>query len=183
MGRPFLWCVIAAPFWTLARCRWCGPQEWPTGHPDVENYWTSACSAAATKTLTLSNNVKIEAVAKCDCKPVRPACARVPHYVQHWGPDGEGQVVDIGRCLGRCDGRDENCHPKLQEKIICSDASSAGSAPACGAKAPCPQGYTCEDIPNDGCDPAARDADCPRVCLPQCDRFKVIVDCYCTAAP
>ena len=70
----------------------CGPDEWPQdGTPDPDLYWTTECHVAGTKTLQIAD-VRIEVVTRCDCRPVRPRCQRMPHHVQHWGPDGTVQV-------------------------------------------------------------------------------------------
>eukprot|EP00670_Eutreptiella_braarudii_P005908 CAMPEP_0174286362 /NCGR_PEP_ID=MMETSP0809-20121228/11570_1 /TAXON_ID=73025 ORGANISM="Eutreptiella gymnastica-like, Strain CCMP1594" /NCGR_SAMPLE_ID=MMETSP0809 /ASSEMBLY_ACC=CAM_ASM_000658 /LENGTH=452 /DNA_ID=CAMNT_0015382395 /DNA_START=46 /DNA_END=1404 /DNA_ORIENTATION=+ len=158
----------------------CGPQDWPAGVTDVSNYWTSTCQVAATRTLVIRNSLKVEVVSRCDCKPVRPRCARVPHHVQHWGPDGTVQVVDIGRCLGRCPYSSQECVPKTEDHLVCGD-SDPTTAQECGGiqGKQCNAGYECKDVPDDGCDPANGGADCAGYCAPKCDRFKVIVDCHC----
>uniref|UniRef100_A0A7S4D307 CTCK domain-containing protein n=1 Tax=Eutreptiella gymnastica TaxID=73025 RepID=A0A7S4D307_9EUGL len=152
----------------------CGPEEWPTGQNNLEQYWTTQCHVAETKML-LVGNVRVEAVARCDCKPVRPKCARIPHYIQHWGPDGTVQVVDVGRCLGRCGSASQKCIPKFEESIICADPTAQVE---CGP-APCDDGYTCQPKPGSDCDPTQGGTDCPGTCVPNCDRFKVITDCHC----
>ena len=120
-------------------------------------------------------------MAQCDCFPVRPQCARVPHHVQHWGPDGTVQVVDIGRCLGRC-GSGHRCLAKTEERLVCADddiTTGVACTAATGAER-CPAGHTCQDDPGDKCVPGNADGvDCPGFCVPKCDRFKVIVDCEC----
>ena len=113
----------------------CGPDHWPDRVTGVEDFWTTACQVAATKTLVVGDGVAIEAVARCECRPVRPKCARVPHFVQHWGPGGTAQVVDIGRCLGRCPVSGQNCVPKFEESLVCAEpdgGAAEGSATRCG---------------------------------------------------
>ena len=109
----------------------CGPDAWPEGLVDPEQYWTTACRVATTKTLLLGDDVRVGVVTRCDCRPVRPRCGRVPHYVQHWGPEGTVQVVDIGRCLGRCPISAQECVPQFQESLICADPDSTAQ-PQCG---------------------------------------------------
>jgi len=57
-------------------------------------------------------------------------------------------------------------------KATCTNGQCKAEFPTCPIKScggfagfPCPAGYQCVDVPNDGCDPKAGGADCPGMCI------------------
>lgn len=96
----------------------CGPEDWPT-MVDTASYWTTACMRAESKSLYLSNGAVVQQVTKCDCKPVRPKCQRVPRYITLWNAGGV-QLVDVGACQGQCGFfPSTSCVPTARETFTC----------------------------------------------------------------
>lgn len=75
-------------------------------------------------------------------------------------------ILALGACASS-----EDEYAEGMDSTVAEDTGEAPLAAAdgqfCGGFAgfPCPTGYTCQDDPNDGCDPARGGADCGGICV------------------